>query len=116
MATHKYLEIWQRGVDLVERIYAITASFPDDEKYGLANQMRRAAVSFPSNIAEGAARGSDKDYCRFLHIAVGSLSELDTQCIIARRLNYEIPEDLTKMIQELKVKTLGFIKYLKSLT
>jgi len=75
-------------MDLVQRIYEVTASFPDSERFGLVSQMRRAAVSVSSNIAEGAARQSDADFLRFLHIALGSCSELDTQFELARRLGY----------------------------
>jgi len=80
-------------MDLVVRIYEITRTFPADERYGLASQMRRASVSIPSNIAEGAARGGQKEFAQFLHIARGSLSELETQLMIAVRLNYIMSDD-----------------------
>ncbi|HER24967.1 MAG TPA: four helix bundle protein [Candidatus Atribacteria bacterium] len=75
-------------MDLVSNIYRITESFPNKELYGLTNQIRRAAVSVPSNIAEGAARSSKKEFIQFLYIALGSLSELETQIIIANGLEY----------------------------
>jgi four helix bundle protein len=75
---HKKLEIWQEGVDLATHIYLVTEQFPKSEVYGLSSQMRRAVVSIPSNIAEGAARNSSKEFAHFLNIAGGSLSELDT--------------------------------------
>lgn len=88
MRKHQELRVWQQTMDLVEQVYAFTKTFPDDEKFGLTSQMRRSAVSIPSNIAEGAARGSTQEFIRFLHISQGSLSELETQLLIAQRLNY----------------------------
>lgn len=85
---HQRLRAWQESMALVEHIYQATADFPPDERFGLVSQLRRAAVSVPSNIAEGAARGSDADFIRFLYIARGSLSEVDTQLQIAERLGY----------------------------
>jgi four helix bundle protein len=79
---------WQKAMDLVVLVYEATESFPPKERYGLTNQLRRAAVSVPSNIAEGQGRCSTRDFLRCLSIASGSLQELETQLIIARRLNY----------------------------
>jgi four helix bundle protein len=78
--------VWKDTVSLVEAVYRLTASFPSDERYGLTSQLRRAAISIPSNIAEGAARRSRKEYLYHLGVARGSLSELETQLIIAVRL------------------------------
>lgn len=86
--THKDLEIWKQSMDLVIDVYQITSQFPDEEKFGLVSQMRRCAVSIPSNTSEGAGRGSTKEYIRFLKIAKGSLAELETQIEIAYRLNF----------------------------
>ena len=85
---HRNLEAWKKAIELVIDIYAKTKLYPDEERFGLTSQIRRAAVSIPSNIAEGAARTSDKDMLRFIDIALGSLAELDTQLVIADRLNY----------------------------
>jgi four helix bundle protein len=82
MKTHKDLEVWKKGIDLVGSVYKITKDFPKGEMYGLTSQLRRAAVSFPSNIAGGAARRSKNEFIQFLHIALGSLAEIETQLII----------------------------------
>jgi len=83
---HQQLDTWREAIVLVETIYRLTANFPTDERFGLCSQMRRAAVAIPSNIAEGAARGSTREYLRFLDIARSSLAEIETQLVIARRL------------------------------
>jgi four helix bundle protein len=85
---HERLDVWRDSMELVEMIYEISGVFPDSERFGLTSQIRRAAVSIPSNIAEGAARRSTPEYLRFLSIARGSLSELATQAQIANRLGY----------------------------
>lgn len=85
---HQKLDVWQQSMMLVKAIYAASSTFPAQEMYGLTNQMRRAAVSIPANIAEGAARSGDKEYLHFLSIARGSLSELDTHIQIAVMLGY----------------------------
>jgi len=85
---YKDLTAWQKAMDLVELVYVATSGFPKHEIYGLANQMRRAAVSVPSNIAEGQARFSTRDFRHFLRLSRGSLAELETQVTIAQRLNY----------------------------
>lgn len=85
---HKKLEIWRKAVDLVVAVYQTTSRFPAEERFGLTAQLQRAAISVPSNIAEGAARGSNRSFVNSLHIARGSPSELDTQLIIAHRLGY----------------------------
>ena len=85
---HQDLKVWQMSIRLVKEIYAITATFPKDETYGLMSQMRRAAISIPSNIAEGAARTGTREFIQFIGIARGSLSELETQLHIARELGF----------------------------
>lgn len=85
---HKDLNVWKKSMDLVTSIYKSTRTFPQEELYGLTSQMRRASVSIPSNIAEGAARNSKKEFMQFLYISLGSLSELETQLLIANNLNY----------------------------
>lgn len=88
MKTHKDLKVWKDAISHVTSIYNSTKSFPDDEKFGLTSQIRRCAVSIPSNIAEGSARNTDKFFMRFLYISLGSASELHTQLIIANNLKF----------------------------
>ncbi len=110
--THKDLDIWKRGIEFVERIYKITAAFPREEIYGLVSQLRRAAISYPSNIAEGAARSSKKEYIQYLYISLASLSEIETQLIISKRLDYLKGNDLFEEIDALRKMTLSLIRYL----
>ena len=86
--TYRDLKVWQKGIQLVLEIYSVTKRFPDDEKYGLVSQMRRCAVSIPSNIAEGKGRSTHKDMNLFLCHARGSVHELETQLFIAEQLGY----------------------------
>ena len=86
--SHKDLKVWQESMDLVVLIYDLTEQFPSKEAFGLTSQLRRAAVSIPSNIAEGAGRKGNKEFIRFFYIAMGSLSEVETQLEIAFRLGY----------------------------
>jgi four helix bundle protein len=85
---YKQLKVWQKAMNLVIHVYKVTKYFPKHEQYGLVSQMRRCAISIPSNIAEGHGRNSDKEVVRFLDIARGSIYELDTQVEISRQLNY----------------------------
>lgn len=114
---HKQLDVWKEGVALATDIYRITETFPKSEVYALASQMRRAAVSVPSNIAEGAARHLQKEFSQFLSIAGGSISELDTQLEIA--LNSDYISKLQKKDLELKIdsilaKLAGLIKSVRN--
>ena len=86
--SHQNLDVWKKSIALVKDIYQLTSIFPKEEIYGLTNQMRRAAVSVPSNISEGAARSGKKEFLKYLYIARGSLSELDTQVEIAKEIGY----------------------------
>jgi four helix bundle protein len=112
MKTHKDLNVWNKSMDLVQNIYEISSNYPESEKFGLVSQMRRSAVSVPSNIAEGAARNSTKEYIRFLYIALGSLSELETQILISTRLGY-IHNYNDEGIIEIRKMLLSLIKKLK---
>ncbi|CAM4238460.1 four helix bundle protein [Gillisia hiemivivida] len=114
MKSHKDLTVYKSSIDLVVAVYTLTKNFPVEERFGLTSQLRRAVISIPSNIAEGAARNSKKEFIRFLHISLGSLAEVETQLEIAGKLkfiaeNKELEEQsiyirrmLLKLIQSLK--------------
>jgi four helix bundle protein len=97
--TYRDLQIWQKSMILVVDIYKASKSFPNDETYGLTSQVRRCAVSIPSNIAEGYGRNSTSDYVRFLHIAEASLYEMQTQLVIALNLQYLKKNDFDKLYE-----------------
>ena len=98
--THKDLEVWKKSMDLVEDVYKLMKHLPENEKYGLISQIKRSSISIPSNIAEGAARASTKEFIRYLDIATGSLSELETQLLLSERLGFcSTEENLTEEIQ-----------------
>jgi four helix bundle protein len=112
----KGLDAWQKSMDLVETVYRVTRSWPDDERFGLTNQIRRAAVSIPSNIAEGHGRASNGDFQRFVAIAYGSLAEVETQFLIAERLDYLSASDATalrKQCASVGQVIQGFSRFLK---
>jgi four helix bundle protein len=113
MGTQKDLQAWQLSMDLVENIYQITAKFPKDELYNLISQMRRSAISVPSNIAEGAARNTKKEYIQFLYISLGSLSELETQLELAKRLRLMDDTEISGKIEKIRRMLLNLVKYLK---
>jgi len=99
---------------MVKEIYSLTEQFPVSERYGLSSQMQRCAVSIPSNIAEGSARQSKKEYIQFLYIALGSLAELETQLIISHEIGHAVPsQGLYQNIEILRKKLLSFIKFVK---
>lgn len=95
--SYRDLTVWQKAVDLTVGIYIVTETFPAREIYALSSQMRRAAISIPSNIAEGRSRKTRKDFVHFLHIALGSATELETQLLIAERLSFVQKEQSEKM-------------------
>jgi four helix bundle protein len=101
ITNYKDLRIWQKGMDIVQDIHNVTESFPKSEFYGLASQMRRCAVSIPSNIAEGFVRQYNKEYKQFLYVAFGSCAELETQLNIAKRLKYSTSDNVDKILDEL---------------
>ena len=115
--SYRDLEVWERGIGLAEAVYRVTKSFPAEERFGMASQMQRAAVSVPSNIAEGWGRGPQADFLRFLAIVRGSLYELTTQVIIARRVGL-VAEDEASVVMDqadtLSRKLLAYIRSLKA--
>ena len=113
MKSHEELLVYQKSLDFVTLIYKLTSTFPADEKFGLISQMRRAAVSIPSNISEGFVRKSTKECINFLYISSGSLTELKTQLIISQRLGYCAKTDHIEKIDEIKKMLFGLIKSLR---
>jgi len=112
---HKDLDVWKKSMELAELMYSVTKFFPESERYGLTSQMRRAAVSVPSNIAEGAARQSDKELIQFLMIALGSLSELETQYLLSIRLGMTAEDNkVLDLIINVKKLILGLRNYLRN--
>lgn len=115
MRPHYKLDAWKNAMDLVDEIYKITDNFPGEEKFGLTSQMRRSAISVPSNVAEGAARKSQAEFAHHINIAKGSLSELETQLIISKRQNYiEDISELVELIAKVSSQLSGLYNHVKS--
>lgn len=115
MNNHKDLLVYQKSLDLVEMIYRDTRSFPVEEKFGLISQLRRCAVSLPSNIAEGAGRKGTKEFIHFLYIALGSLNEMETQMEISKRLKYSNDlSDFNELFLHVKRMLLKLIEHLEN--
>lgn len=117
MQDFRQLKIWRKGHDLTLAVYQATQGFPTTETYGLTNQVRRAAAAIPANIAEGVGRSSDADFARFLHIAMGSASELEYHLLLGRDLTYlsaEAHASLEGMTVEVKRMLAAFLRTLKS--
>jgi len=113
---YRDLDVWKRSIELVKKVYLMTKEFPKDEIYGLVNQMRRSAVSIPSNIAEGKTRQYKNEYIQFLYIALGSCAELETQVAISKELSYlkrEIETELLEEIDHICRMTRNLIKSLR---
>lgn len=111
--THKDLDVWKKSIDFVTIIYKTTESFPKSEIYGLTSQIRRSAVSIPSNIAEGSTRKNKTEFKQFLYIALSSAAELETQIIIANNLNYINVNEFESLLEKLYTisrMTQGLIK------
>ncbi len=103
MSKHNFkeLKVWQKSRMLVKEVYILLRAFPDEEKFGLISQMKRAAVSIPSNIAEGTGRGSNKDFNRFLYMSLGSSYELETQFILSQDLEFIQHEKVNEIINNI---------------
>jgi four helix bundle protein len=118
MKTHKDLDVWKDGISFVTKVYKMTSSFPKEEMYGITSQIRRAAISIPSNIAEGAARKTANEFRQFLYIALSSAAELNTQLIISNNLGFLDKTNtdlLNSELDSLSRRIQGLIKSLKNL-
>jgi len=100
LKTHRDLDVWREGIELVVKVYEIVQKFPNEERYSLVDQIKRSAISIPSNIAEGAARNSKREFLQFSYISLGSVSELETQRIIANRLGFLDNEEIFSLIEK----------------
>ena len=103
MRNFRNLEVWKEAIDLASLVYTLTKKFPKQEQYGLVSQSNRCSVSIPSNIAEGCSRSSEKEYSRFLEIAIGSSFEMETQLEISKNLNYLDSETFKSLVERLNV-------------
>ena len=115
MRNFKALKIWQKGFEIAVKSFKLTSSFPKEEKYGISSQITKAAVSIPSNIAEGSSRTSEKDYNRFLEISLGSTFELETQLLISGAINFgntEIRNEILKNLDEEQTMLISFMNKL----
>ncbi|MGB2727488.1 MAG: four helix bundle protein [Halobacteriota archaeon] len=111
----KELDVWKKGMDIVDCVYEATARFPKEERYGLATHIQRTAVSIPSNVAEGFARQHTKEYIQFCYVALGSCAELETQLIIAQRRNYVSKDMFLKLEDYLDHESRMLMNLIKSL-
>lgn len=109
--THKDLDVWKESLELARLVYLMTLKFPKEELYGITQQIRRSAVSIPSNIAEGSARNSQKEFIQFLHIALGSLAELETQLPLSEKLGFIKENEIETNIERIKKMIIGLIKF-----
>ncbi len=110
---HKDLDVWKKGMDLAEEVYKLTANFPSNEIYELSNQLSRAAISIPSNIAEGISRKRDKELLYFINVAFGSIAEIDTKILIAARLKYlDVHNEIFDKITQVRKLLLDFNNYI----
>jgi len=113
--SYKELNVWTKGIEIVDKIYKTTDAFPQKELYGLVSQLRRAAVSIPSNIAEGFARQHTKEYMQYLHISLGSCAELETQLIISQKRNYLTDKELVELQEDIDHESRMLANLIKSL-
>ena len=110
---HNELDVWKKGMHLVEGVYKLTTNFPSNEMFGLSNQLRRVAVSIPFNIADGASRKGDKEWLCFINVAIGPIAEIETQMLIAARLKYVVEYNkIFDKITEVWKLLLGFRNYI----
>jgi four helix bundle protein len=112
---YKELKVWQKGIEIVDKIYGITDGFPKSEQYGLSTQMRKAAVSIPSNIAEGFVRHHTKEYIQFLYVSLGSCAELDTQLIICHRRSFVTQAELEQLSEDINHENRMLVNLIEAL-
>lgn len=115
LRSYKELDVWKKGIEIVDFVYEITSRFPKVEIYGLLSQMQRSAVSIPSNVAEGFARQHKKEFIQFCYIALGSCAELETQLIVAHNRRYVPDEDNRKLEEYLDHESRMLMNLIKSL-
>lgn len=114
MKSHKDLDVWKKSIDLVAQIYELSKCFPKEEVFGLQGQIRRAAVSIPANISEGASRNTKKEYIQFLYIALGSASEVETHLIVSRKIGFILAiDEALANIENIKKMLNGLISFLR---
>ena len=113
LRSHKDLDVWQRAMDLTSEIYAITGRFPKEELYGLTVQARRSAVSSPSNIAEGSARNASEEFIQFLHVALGSAAEFETQLLLAQRMGFFSESKPLALLDQIRKMLTALLRMLK---
>jgi len=117
ISSYRELLIWQKGMDITEKVYQLTKSFPMEEQYGLTSQIKRSSISIPSNIAEGFGRNSTKSYLHFTKIALGSLFELETQLLLANKLNFiKNEEDYTTIMYLITEESKMISSFIKKLS
>ena len=112
MRSHRDLDVWKTSMELVSEVYRFTREYPKEELFALTSQIRKSAISIPSNIAEGAARSGNREFVRFLYIALGSCAELETQLLISKNLNYPVPADIFSKLDRIRHMLLGLIRSL----
>jgi four helix bundle protein len=112
---YKDLKVWTKGIEIADKVYALTAKFPKEELYGLSLQMRKASVSIPSNISEGFVRDHTNEYRQFLRVSLGSCAELDTQSIVANRRKYITKQELDDLAEDLNHESRMLVNLIKTL-
>lgn len=113
--SYKELDVWKKGIEIVDCVYELTRKFPSSERFIIAAQMQRSAISIPSNIAEGFARQHTKEYQQFCHIALGSCAELETQLVIARRRNYISEKEFSHLEEQMDHESRMLMNLIKAL-
>ena len=115
MRNFKQLKIWQKGFDIAVKSFRLITTFPSDQKFGISSQITKSAVSIPSNIAEGSSRLSEKDYCRFIEISLGSSFELETQLLIAKAVNFGSAQLATEILKDVDEEQKMLISFVNKL-